>query len=139
MHDRRETNVAVPTGKNTKNVSFSTCQNMCLCCFAWQARHFVTFDVFQEECVCATIVRLQLLCLWGKPQKTYLSCQKLWSCRFAWQSGTLHSTVHSTLETRTLHSTLHTLHSTFYTPHFTLYTPHSTISTQHLTLHTLHS
>ena len=36
------------------------------CAHAW---HFVTFDVFQEECVCTTVVRVKLLCLWGKPPK----------------------------------------------------------------------
>ena len=44
-------------------------QKMCSCRFAWQAWHFVTFDVFQQECVCATVVRVKLACLWGKPQK----------------------------------------------------------------------
>ena len=29
----------------------------------------MTFDVFQEECVCATVVAEKLLCLWGKPQQ----------------------------------------------------------------------
>ena len=42
---------------------------MCSCRFAWQGWRFVTFDVFQEECVCTTVVRVKLACLWGKPQK----------------------------------------------------------------------
>ena len=29
----------------------------------------MTFDVFQEECVCTTVGGLKLACLWGKPQK----------------------------------------------------------------------
>ena len=42
-------------GGSHKNVSFSTCQTMCLCRFAWQAWHFVTlsFHVSQTACVCA--------------------------------------------------------------------------------------
>ena len=42
---------------------------MCSCRFAWQTWHFVTFDVFQEDCVCATVMRLTLACLWRKPHK----------------------------------------------------------------------
>ena len=56
-------------GESHKNVSFSTCQKMCSCRFAWQAWHFVTVDVFQEECVCATVVGEKLPCPPGKPQK----------------------------------------------------------------------
>ena len=37
--------------------------------FAWQAWHFVTFDVFQKKGVCATIGGLTLTCLWRKPQE----------------------------------------------------------------------
>ena len=29
----------------------------------------MTFDVFQEECVCTTVVKVKLACLWGKPPK----------------------------------------------------------------------
>ena len=46
VHDRRWTKVGVSMGGGHKNVSFSTCQKMCSCRFAWQAWHFVTFDVF---------------------------------------------------------------------------------------------
>ena len=69
VHDRRWTKVGVSMGGGHKNVSFSTCQKMCSCRFAWQAWHFVTFDVFPEECVCTTVVRVKLACLWEKPQK----------------------------------------------------------------------
>ena len=96
-------------GGSHKNVSFSTCQTMCSCRFAWQAWHFLTFDVFQETCVCTAVVGLKLPCLWGKPQK------------------------------RTLHSTLYTPHSTFYTPQSTHYTPHTTLHISHSTLYTPHS
>ena len=40
-----------------------TCQKMWSCRFAWQAWRFVTFDVFQEECVCAAVLRVKLSCL----------------------------------------------------------------------------
>ena len=56
-------------GKSHKNVSFSTCQKMWSCRFALLAWHFVTFDVCEEECVCATVVAEKLPCLWGKPPK----------------------------------------------------------------------
>ena len=29
----------------------------------------MTFDVCEEECACATVVRVKLACPWGKPQK----------------------------------------------------------------------
>ena len=29
----------------------------------------MTFDVCEEECVCANVVRVKLACLWGKPQE----------------------------------------------------------------------
>ena len=44
MRDPREAEVAAPMGK-VANVSFSTCQKMCSCPFAWQAWRFVTFHV----------------------------------------------------------------------------------------------
>ena len=50
-------------------VAHSTWQKMCSCRFEWQGWHFVTFDVFQEEYVCATVAMVMLACLWGKPQK----------------------------------------------------------------------
>ena len=37
-------------------MSFPACQKMCSCGFAWQAWHFVTLDMFQEECVCGVCV-----------------------------------------------------------------------------------
>ena len=79
VHDRREIKVAMPT-----------CQKMCSCRFAWQACHFVTFDVFQEECVCTTVVRLKLPCRWEKPRNvSFSTCQKMCSSRFAWQDVAL--------------------------------------------------
>ena len=56
-------------GKPQKRVFFSACQKKWSRRFAWQAWHFVTSDVFQEECVCTTVVRVKLACLWEKPQK----------------------------------------------------------------------
>ena len=56
VRDRPWTKVAVPMGKawkSHKNVSFSTCQKMCSCRFAWQAWHFVTFDACFRWNVCA--------------------------------------------------------------------------------------
>ena len=51
VRDRRETKVAI-YGESYQNVSFLTCQKMWSCSFVWQAWNCVTFDVFQEECVC---------------------------------------------------------------------------------------
>ena len=151
-------------GGSPKNVSFSTCQKMCSCRFAWHAWHVVTFDVFQEECVCTTVVRVKLACLWGKPQKRVFLhvledvvmsfcaagvalCDTAHFTRFPPQFHTPHSkstlhTLHFTLYTphsAPLRSTLHALHSTLYTPHFTLHTPHSRLSTYTLHSHITHT
>ena len=97
--------------------------------------------------MCATVVRVQLPCLWGKPPKlvflvvaedvlmsfcvaSVALCTPLSTLHFKLTLYTPHSTLptlhtsHFTLHT--LHFTLHTLHSTLYTPHSTLYSPHST-------------
>ena len=42
------------------------------CRLARQAWHFVTFDVCEEECVCAAVVAEKLPRLWGKPPKRVL-------------------------------------------------------------------
>ena len=63
-------------GEATKNVSFSTCQKMWSCRFAWQAWHFVTLKCVRRNvcvCVCAAIVRVKLPCLWGEATKMCLS------------------------------------------------------------------
>ena len=141
-------------GENHKNVSFSTykrvffrCQKMWSCRFAWQAWHFVTFDVFQPECVCTTVVRIKLPCLWEKSQKRVfldVSEDVLMSFCVAGMAlcdiwlHTPHSTL-STLHTLHSYSTLHTPHSTLYTLHFTLHTLHFALHIPHSTLHTLHS
>ena len=126
-------------GESHKNVSLSTCQQMCSCRFAGQARHFVTFDAFQPECVCVCA---------NTPHSTL---QILHSTLYTPHSTlqTLHSTLYTlTFTLCTLHPTLHTLHTSLHSPHskFTLYTPHSplytlhsTLYTPHFTLHTLHS
>ena len=65
VRDRRGIKVAV--GKATK-----TCLCRCVrrCAHVvLRGRHFVTFDVFQEEFVCATVLAEKLPCLWGKPHK----------------------------------------------------------------------
>ena len=72
-------------------MSALTCQKMWSCRFAWQALHFVTFHVSEEECLCATVVTAKLPCQWEKSQKrvflvSFSTCQKMWSCRFAWQA-----------------------------------------------------
>ena len=58
---------------------------MCPCRFAWQARHLVTFDVFQEG-VCAHSRREGKVGVsrgkHGETTKACLSCQKMCSCRF---------------------------------------------------------
>ena len=36
-------------GKSRTNVSFSTCQTTCSCCFAWQAWHFVAFHLCEVQ------------------------------------------------------------------------------------------
>ena len=60
-------------GESHQNVYFLRCQKMCSYCFVWQAWRFVTCDVFQEECVCATVVRVKLPCQWGELPKMCLS------------------------------------------------------------------
>ena len=123
-------------GGSHKNVSFSTCQKMCSCRFAWQVGHFVTFDLFQEECVCATVVRVKLACLWGKCQKIFWR-GTLWHYHsMCLRRNVCTYTPHSTLYTP--HFTLYTLHSTLYTPKFTLHTSHFTLHTFHTSLHTPH-
>ena len=59
----------------------------CACRFAWQVWHFVTFDVFQEDCVCATIVAENLPCHGGSHTNvSFSTCQKTCSCRWAWHA-----------------------------------------------------
>ena len=139
VRHRREGKVALSSlslGRATKNVSFLTCQKMCSYCFVWQAWRFVTCDVFQEECVCATVVRVKLPCQWGKPQKrVFLDVSEDVLVSFCVPSVALYTpvcTLHFTL-------TLYTRHSTLYTPHLTLHTLPSTLSTPNFTLHTFHS
>ena len=79
MRSRRGRKVAVSMRESHKNVSFSTCQKMCSCRFARQAWHFVSFDVCEEESVCAAVVGEKLPCLW---EKSFSTCQKMCSCRF---------------------------------------------------------
>ena len=67
VRDRRETKVPMSMGEATQTCL--SCQKMCSCRFAWQAWRFVTFDVFQLECVCMTILRVKVPCLWEKSQK----------------------------------------------------------------------
>ena len=47
--------------------------------FAWQAWHFVTFDVCEEECVCVCVRGRR-----GRKVKSvsFSTCQQMWSCRF---------------------------------------------------------
>ena len=45
--------------KSCTNVSFSTCQKMCACRFAWQAWHLVTFTCVR----CKIVLRLKSPCL----------------------------------------------------------------------------
>ena len=128
--DRREGKVAVPMGKATKMCLSPRVRRCAHVVFAWQAWIFVVFDVFQQECVCATVVRVKLPCLWGKRQKrVFLNVSEDALMSFC-VTGVIWDTPHFTL---------HTLHSTLYTPHFTLYTLHSTLCTPHFTLHMLHS
>ena len=131
-------------GGSHKNVSFSTCQKMWPCRFAQQAWHFVTFDVCEEECLCAAVVRVKLPCLGGEATKTCLSprVRRCGHVVLRGRCGTIcHSrlTPHCTCHTLNWHSTLHTLHSTLYTPHFTLHTSHCILYIPHFTLLTLHS
>ena len=57
--DRRGRKVDVSMGEATKTCFLSVSEAV-LCRFAWQAWHFVTFDVFQQECVCTTVVAEKL-------------------------------------------------------------------------------
>ena len=91
MRDCLGSTVAVLIRKVAKTcnilVSFSTCQKMWSCHFAWQAWHFVTFLVSGEESLRATAVRLKLPCLWEKSQDVSFSClDVVMSCHFAWQA-----------------------------------------------------
>ena len=62
-------------------------QKMCSCCFAWQAWHFVTFDVCEKECVRTAVVKVKLACpRGGHKNVSFSTCQKMCSCRFAWQA-----------------------------------------------------
>ena len=74
MRGHRWTKVAVPIGKVTQKVFFSTCQKMLSCRFAWQAWHFVAFDMCEEESVCAAVGGLKLPCLYRKshPKSVFL-------------------------------------------------------------------
>ena len=56
-------------GESFQTVSFLDVSEDVLMSFCVAAWHFVTFDVFQQECVCTTVVRLKLSCLWVKPPK----------------------------------------------------------------------
>ena len=67
MHGRRETKVGVSMDEATETCLSQSVKKMCSCGFAWQAWHFVTFDLFQEQCVRATVVKVEVACLWGKP------------------------------------------------------------------------
>ena len=89
LRDRREGKVAVPMA--TKTCLFSTCEKMWSCRFAWQTWHFVTCDVFQEECVRATVVAEKVAVSMGKATKTCLS-RRVRSCGhvvFRGRRGTL--------------------------------------------------
>ena len=137
-------------GGSHRNVSFSTCQKMWSSRFALQSWHFVTFDVFQPECVCANRREGKSAVSLGKATKTCLSlpvrrCAHVFlrgrrgtQCHLTSPLHTVHSTFytpHATLQI--LHSTLHTSHSTLHNS--TLHTPHFTLHTLHSTLHSLHS
>ena len=111
-------------GKPQKRV-FLDVAVVCSCRFAWQAWHPVTFDVFQEECVCARPS-------WQKSCPVYGESHQ--NVSFYTVDFTLHCPLytlswHFTLNTPlfTLHTPLHTLHCTLYTSHFTLHTPHFTL------------
>ena len=67
MHDRRWTKVGVSMGKAARTCLSRRVRRCAHVGCAWQAWQFVTFDVFQEECVGATVVRVKFACLWGKP------------------------------------------------------------------------
>ena len=74
VRGRRETKVAVSMGKAAKRVFLDVSEDVIM---SFCVGHFVTFDVFQEEFVCAAVVRLKLPCQWGKPQNvSFLTCQK---------------------------------------------------------------
>ena len=120
-----------------KDMSFSTCQMMCSCRFAWQAWHF-DFTLHTPHSTLYT--RHSTLHTLHSHFTLHTPHLTLYTLHFTLH--TLHSTP-STLHTLhftlyTSHSTLSTLHSTLYTQHFTLHTPHVTLHTLHSTLHTLH-
>ena len=69
MRGRREGKGGVSTGEATKTCLSPRVRRCGHVVLASQVWHFVTFDVFHEECVCAAVVRVKVACLWGKPQK----------------------------------------------------------------------
>ena len=129
-------------GGKCKTSPFRRFSSKLSCRFAWQARHFVTFQPVlitcrKSFCVAgaillrrfhkmscsfpgrSNILEISVVILRGKRSPSDVSHCLLY---------TPHSTPHP------LHSTPHTLHSAPYTPHSTLYTPHSTLYTPHFTL-----
>ena len=113
-------------GKSRTSVSFSTCQKMCSCCFAWQAWHFVTFHTLYFTL--HTPHNALTLSLHTSHSTLHTLHSRLY---------TLHSTHYTPhIPHFTLH-TLHVFHTSHFTPHFTLHTPHSPLHTSPSTLHTL--
>ena len=79
----------LPMGKATQTClsrRVRRCAHMCLCRFEWRAWHCVTCEVFQEECVCTTVVRIKLPCGENHTNVSLSMCQKMCSCGFAWQA-----------------------------------------------------
>ena len=68
------------------DVSEDVLMSFCVACVAF----CVTFAVREEECVCATVVRVKLACLWGKPQKrVFLDVSEDVLMSFCGRRGTL--------------------------------------------------
>ena len=78
----------VPTyGNSRANVSFSTCQKMCACRFAWQAWRLVTFHMCEVEDCCGAEVAVPI----GKVGQACL-CRRVTRCArvvFRCRLGTL--------------------------------------------------
>ena len=124
------------------------------CRFAWQARHFVTFQ--------SVLYRVESVKIGGSLARnarfaapTCLVSSRWFSCGLAVSMGEAANPLlfecfqagcHVVLSGRrgalwhsNLFFALHTPHSTLPTPHFTLHTLHFTLHTLHFILYTLHS
>ena len=118
-------------GGSCKTSPFRRFPSRLSCRFAWQAWHFLTFQLYTLHFF---FLRSTLYTLHSSLHTLYFTLHSPLSTLY-----TLHSTLY-TLHSKLyiLNSTLYTLHSSLHTLHFTLHTPHSTLYPPHSTLYSLH-